>query len=232
MLSASQSLHLSSHEHIALTSQKQISITSEDRFITSVVNGIRAFSQKEGIKLYAGKDDVELQAQDGKLEAIARHDVQVISTEGGIEVVSPNVVSIKVGGTELKITPEGVFITTPGIFRVKASEHVFEGGGKVNYKLPNLPAMYSGVYKVLDELGKPVVDKKYLITLPNEQKILGTTNADGETIKAYSTNPKAPILMEIIDDIDDEVWYIPDETMELETIDDKEVPVDIEDSEW
>ena len=157
--------------------------------------------------------------------------MQVISTEGGIEVVSPNVVSIKVGGTELKITPEGVFITTPGVFRVKASEHCFEGGGKVSYKLPNLPAMYSGVYKVLNELGKPVENKKYLITLPNGQKILGATNADGETVKAYSTNPKAPISMEIIDDIDDEVWYIPDETMELEAIDDKEVPVNIDDSE-
>lgn len=231
-LTAMQSIHLTSSEHIALTSQKQVSVASEDRLIASVAKGIRAFSQKEGIKLFAGKDDVELQAQDGKLEAIARKDVQVISTEGGIEVISPNVVSIKVGGTELKITPDGVFITTPGVFRVKASEHCFEGGGKVSYKLPNLPAMYSGVYKVLNELGKPVENKKYLITLPNGQKILGATNADGETVKAYSTNPKAPISMEIIDDIDDEVWYIPDETMELEAIDDKEVPVNIEDSEW
>ena len=87
---------------------------------------------------------MELQAQDGKLEAIARHDVQVISTEGGIEVVSPNLVSIKVGGTELKITPEGVFITTPGIFRVKAGEHVFEGGDKVIANLPHFPT--SGIY--------------------------------------------------------------------------------------
>ncbi|WP_420371404.1 DUF2345 domain-containing protein [Mannheimia pernigra] len=80
------------------------------------------------MKLYAGKDDIELQAQDGKLEAIAKQDVQVISTEGGIEIVSPKVVSIKVGGTELKITPEGVFITTPGVFKIKAGEHRFEEG--------------------------------------------------------------------------------------------------------
>ena len=167
-LTAKQSIHLTSSEHIALTSQKQISVASEDRFIASVAKGIRAFSQKEGIKLYAGKDDVELQAQDGKLEAIARHDVQVISTEGGIEVVSPNVVSIKVGGTELKITPEGVFITTPGIFKVKASEHVFEGGDSTPFKNLQLPKLENIGYslrfapygsdenfELLDWLGEP-----------------------------------------------------------------------------
>ena len=87
-LTAMQSIHLTSSEHIALTSQKQISVASEDRLIASVAKGIRAFSQKEGIKLFAGKDDVELQAQDGKLEAIARKDVQVISTEAGVELLS------------------------------------------------------------------------------------------------------------------------------------------------
>ena len=203
MLSASQSLHLSSHEHIALTSQKQISITSEDRFITSVVNGIRAFSQKEGIKLYAGKDDVELQAQDGKLEAIARHDVQVISTEGGIEVVSPNVVSIKVGGTELKITPEGVFITTPGIFRVKAGEHVLEGGDRVLANLPHFPK--SGAYSRrfdLSEIFNPEILPVITYNLINHDKSVKTENIfdeENHSIRVFSDKPQN-IELELIAD--------------------------------
>ena len=70
-MTAKQSVHVASDEHIALTAQKQVIVTSEDRFVMSVVNGIRAFSQKAGVKVYAGKDDIELQAQDGRLEAIA-----------------------------------------------------------------------------------------------------------------------------------------------------------------
>ena len=188
MLSASQSLHLSSHEHIALTSQKQISITSEDRFITSVVNGIRAFSQKAGVKVYAGKDDIELQAQDGKLEAIARKDVQVISTEGGIEVVSPNVVSIKVGGTELKITPEGVFITTPGVFRVKAGEHVFEGGGKVPLKFPELPSVgpFMKKFHFFSLEGEAISNAIVKVFDSQAKKILWEGKTDSSGIAEYS----------------------------------------------
>ena len=185
MLSASQSLHLSSHEHIALTSQKQISITSEDRFITSVVNGIRAFSQKAGVKVYAGKDDIELQAQDGKLEAIARKDVQVISTEAGVEIVSPTVVSIKVGGTELKITPEGVFITTPGIFKVKAGEHVLEEGGKVSYRLPvlaNVKEYFDQAFIIINqETNQPIPNCKYRIIRADGSIEEGESDEEGYT---------------------------------------------------
>lgn len=47
-MTAEQSVHVASDEHIALTAQKQVIVTSEDRFVMSVVNGIRAFSQKPG----------------------------------------------------------------------------------------------------------------------------------------------------------------------------------------
>jgi hypothetical protein len=73
-----------------------------------------------------------------------------------------------VGGTELKITPEGVFITTPGIFRVKASEHVFEGGDSTPFKNLQLPKLENIGYslrfapygsdenfELLDWLGEP-----------------------------------------------------------------------------
>ncbi|QLB40521.1 DUF2345 domain-containing protein [Mannheimia pernigra] len=184
-LTAKQSIHLTSTEHIALTSQKQVSVTSEDRLVASVVNGIRAFSQQDGIKLYAGKDDIELQAQDGKLEAIARQDVQVISTEGGIEIVSPKVVSIKVGGTELKITPEGVFITTPGVFKVKAGEHRFEDKGKVNFKLPNLPNTklpFSNKFDVYDLFYKYAFDEiEYIAETASGRLIEGTLDEHGRT---------------------------------------------------
>lgn len=35
-----------------------------------------------------------------------------------------------VAGTEIKITPEGIFITTPNAFKVKASKHEFLEGGR------------------------------------------------------------------------------------------------------
>ena len=223
-MTAKQSVHVASDEHIALTAQKQVIVTSEDRFVMSVVNGIRAFSQKAGVKVYAGKDDIELQAQDGRLEAIARHDVQVISTEGGVEIISPNVVSIKVCGTELKMTPEGVFITTPGIFKVKASEHVFEDKGKVNFKLPNLPNTklpFSNKFDVYDLFYKYAFDEiEYIAETASGQLIEGTLDEHGRTGTIMSSKQES---FDIAIGFKDAGWGFEFEPDEDQEISDKEM---------
>ena len=43
-----------------------------------------------------------------------------------------------VAGTEIKITPEGVFITTPNTFKVKASKHELLEGAGVQFSVPKL----------------------------------------------------------------------------------------------
>ncbi|WP_019519604.1 hypothetical protein [Faucicola boevrei] len=49
-----------------------------------------------------------------------------------------------VAGTELKITPEGIFITTENKFEVKADKHIFKEGGSVNINIPKLPIIQLG----------------------------------------------------------------------------------------
>lgn len=101
-----------------------------------------------------------------------------------------------VAGTEIKITPEGVFITTPGIFRVKANEHVFEGGDRVDYK------PYEFHTKNFLELNyhwptlEPVYKAPYLVVFDNGQEFKGFLDENG-----YAKIENVPVNQ------DYEVWY-------------------------
>ena len=123
-----------------------------------------------------------------------------LATSSVIRKVSA-VVSIKVGGTELKITPEGVFITTPGIFKVKAGEHVLEEGGKVNFKLPNLSTFgdYKLQFEVKNKLNQPISNASYLLISEEGKVIFGNTDKDGLTQTIY-TKYKTNFSLHIIND--------------------------------
>ncbi|WP_394261755.1 hypothetical protein [Moraxella boevrei] len=70
-----------------------------------------------------------------------------------------------VAGSEIKITPEGVFITTPNIFKVKASKHELLEGEGVQFSLPKLPKVgnYNLHFKMEDDAGNPLAGKNYIL---------------------------------------------------------------------
>ena len=62
-LTTPQSTHVHSGEHLALTAGQHLSVSVGKRFLTSAMQGIRMFAQSMGIKMFAAKGKVEIQAQ-------------------------------------------------------------------------------------------------------------------------------------------------------------------------
>ncbi|EPF71086.1 type VI secretion system Vgr family protein [Acinetobacter rudis] len=171
---AEQSIHLNSVEHIALTSGKDISLATSNRLFTSASQGIRLFAENNGARLFAGNGDIQLQAQAGGLDAQARKKVQIHSIEEQIELSSPDEIMFTAGDSSIKINGSGVFISTTGVFEVKAAEHLLTSaaGAAVQRQLPQpkptqgaleLLRSYGGdhffkqnAFKVIDILGKEV----------------------------------------------------------------------------
>ncbi len=183
---AEQSIHLNSTEQIALTSGKDVSLATGERFFASASQGISLFTQSKGARLFAGKDKIELQAQNGGLDAIARQNIQIISTEDKIEITSPKEIVLTAGGSQLRINSSGVFITTAGEFKAKAAEHKFEGGQSMGIRKFYLPKIgseeYKGRYCLFKDDGSPYVQHKYQILDMNDNILdEGITNEFGET---------------------------------------------------
>ena len=186
---AEQSIHLNSNEHIALTSGQDVSLAVGERLFASAKQGISLFTQSKGARLFAGKDKIELQAQDGGLDAIARQNIQIISTEDKIEITSPKEIILTAGGSQLKINSGGVFITTGRKFEVKAAEHKFQEGANVGMAIPLLvkSGQYNLTYKVRDKETQEVLPfTKYVLTNELGHSYYGETDEDGLTKTIYS----------------------------------------------
>ena len=213
---AKDNIHIVTDDSIALTSKKQISIASQDRFTASLAKGIRAFTQKNGIKLYAGKDDIELQAQGGKLEAIAKKDVEIISHEGILDIICPKQIRLRCEGSEILLDKNGITLTTAGEFKVRANEHNLEQGRKIGVDLRGLPAFeqFNEQFQILSPSGKPMSNVEYKLK-SSDKEIFANTTDTGHTHEVH-TPQEQKLDLEL-------VWMTLEPSSEEDGIDDENV---------
>ncbi|WP_180153261.1 MULTISPECIES: DUF2345 domain-containing protein, partial [unclassified Acinetobacter] len=81
----------------------------------------------------------EIQAQGDGADLIARKGIQIISTEDTVEIKASKKIVLTAGGSQIEISSAGVLPTTAGKFEVKAGQHLFLNGSKVNISLPFFP---------------------------------------------------------------------------------------------
>lgn len=128
-LSSNEDIHLSADGQINQTAGDSINLSTQKNLIAHAQNKISLFAAQEGARLYAGKGKVEIQAQGDGADLIARKAVQIISAEDKIEATAAKEIVLTAGGSQVKITGSGIFMTTGGKFEVKAGQHLFMGAG-------------------------------------------------------------------------------------------------------
>jgi len=156
-VASNEDIHLSADGQLNQTAGDSINLSTQKNLIAHAQNKISLFAAQEGARLYAGKGKVEIQAQGDGADLIARKAVQVISTEDKIEATASKEIVLTAGGSQVRITGSGIFMTTGGKFEVKAGQHKFMGGGSVNSSLPYLPEQgkqkYGVWFDVMDKQG-------------------------------------------------------------------------------
>lgn len=139
-LTTPEDIVLQAYQDIAESAQGSINLSAQKNIIAHAQDKVSLFAAQKGLKAFAAKGKVELQAQDDAIEAIARKVIKLISTEDKIEITSPKEIVLTAGGSQLKINGDGIFTTTGGKFESKAGQHSFVGGAKVSYEVPELPS--------------------------------------------------------------------------------------------
>lgn len=139
-LTTPEDIVLQATQDIAESAQGSINLSAQKNIIAHAQDKVSLFAAQKGLRAFAAKGKVELQAQDDAIEAIARKVIKLISTEDKIEITSPKEIVLTAGGSQLKINGDGIFTTTGGKFESKAGQHSFVGGTKVSYEVPELPS--------------------------------------------------------------------------------------------
>ncbi|XQM31943.1 type VI secretion system Vgr family protein [Burkholderia gladioli] len=190
-LSTQESVHVSSDEQTNLISGQSTFIASGKSLVASVAEKISLFVQNAGMKLFAAKGKVEIQAHSDDIELIAQKTVKVLSATEKIEVAAQQEILLTSGGAYIRIKDGNIEIHAPGKVDVKGASHAFTGPTQLHTNLGAFKPTagpYDEALQFKDELGKPLPNLDHLLQMRGD--LMKTVASDqGSISRVFSQSP-------------------------------------------
>jgi type VI secretion system secreted protein VgrG len=108
----SQSTHIASDEHTALTTGRNLSIAAGDSLLASISHTFRLFVHKAGMKLIAAAGKVSISAQSDDIELVANKVLTLISQSDWVDIRGKKGVRLHGGDHMLEIGDKVQFFTS------------------------------------------------------------------------------------------------------------------------
>ena len=116
-ISSPQAVRLSSGSaSVGIVSQQNTDISALKRFTVAAGEAVSLLARKAGMKLFAAKEKIEIQAQDDALEATAKKDITVTSVEGRVEITAAEELVVNCAGAYIRLSGGNIELGCPGIF--------------------------------------------------------------------------------------------------------------------
>ncbi|WP_296223647.1 DUF2345 domain-containing protein, partial [Ralstonia sp. UBA689] len=196
-VSTAGSTHLASDEHLAVSTGGHVGLAVGKSVYASVANAFALFVHKLGIKLIAASGKVHIEAQRDRMELIAERVLKLMSTKDWIEILAKQGIRLNGGGSEVEITPDGVFVYTKGQHLVHAANHQGLGPQARPLVLPELPTgeLTSEWVAFVDHTtGQPVADFPYRLDAGEGHVIEGVSDSRGHSAQVRTPTSKPVIV--------------------------------------
>ncbi|MFM0184105.1 DUF2345 domain-containing protein, partial [Paraburkholderia aspalathi] len=112
---------------VNLVSGQSTHITTGKSLLVSVAEKISLFAQNAGMKLFAAKGKVEIQAQGDNLEITAQKTLKLLSATEKIDAAAKQEILLTSGGAYVRISGGNIEIHAPGKIDIKGGQHAFSG---------------------------------------------------------------------------------------------------------
>ena len=190
-LTSGQHLQVAAAQNLIASAAGQMDISVVKRFTVAVGENISLFVRKLGMKLFANQGAVSLQAQNDKMELLARKAVDIVSTESEIRISAKKKIIINAGGSYIRMDACGIEYGTQGDHLIKAAHFDMRGRASQPVEFPSLPIIdgYSQFFVIQDLNGKPRPNLPYTLQFQN-QHLSGITDTQGRTRTVYSQQPE------------------------------------------
>ncbi|UQZ87817.1 type VI secretion system tip protein VgrG [Deltaproteobacteria bacterium Smac51] len=126
-MTTDKSAHFSAGHNLAFSAGKNISLATGQSVVASALRRVSLFALKLGLKIFAGKGKLEIQAQSDDLDIIAKNVFKIISASGKVQFSAAKEILLTAGGSYLKIDKSGVESGTDGQFQSLAATHSLKG---------------------------------------------------------------------------------------------------------
>ncbi len=173
---------------VGITSQENTDISALKRFTVAAGEAVSMLARKAGMKLFAAKGKVEIQAQDDALDAIAKKNVTVTSTEGRVEITAAKDVVLKnLDGSFIQITGKNIILGCEGNVLWKCANAQKMGTANYTSSVPEFPGGYSEYFVAYDEKTRQLApNTRYRITTSKGDVFSGITDSDGNTAEIFT----------------------------------------------
>lgn len=141
-----ETTHLHSGRHTAITSGEHLSIATGKSLLGCFAERAVLFARQLGMRLFAAKGKIELQAQSDDIEIIAQKVLKLISVTEQIEISARKEILVNAGGSYIRLHAGGIEQGTNGSWKAHASSHGLPGPKILAQSLPPMPQGLQGSY--------------------------------------------------------------------------------------
>ncbi|MFE4631618.1 DUF2345 domain-containing protein, partial [Streptomyces mirabilis] len=106
-------VQLAAEGSIIATAKKAVHFSALKR-ITASAGGLLSLFARKGMSLVASAGEVIVQAQRGRMQLAAQEDMTVETVNGVLHVKSPKEILLSVGGSYIRVNPEGIEMGSRG----------------------------------------------------------------------------------------------------------------------
>ncbi|EIH0550488.1 type VI secretion system tip protein VgrG [Escherichia coli] len=194
-----ENIQLSAGHTLTATAGENADMTIFKRLTVAAGEAISLFAQKMGIKIFAARGNVDIQAQSDAMRLQAGQQMAINSINGEIILNAAQGITLTSrGGAYIKLKDGAVEIGAPGKIDLKSGNILWGGGASleqalkpVTIKDPQYQFPVSGGFQVVDkatQTPKPWV--AYRIETPEGKILRGRTDENGYTQKHYGIDPQ------------------------------------------
>lgn len=194
-----ENIQLSAGHTLTATAGENADMTIFKRLTVAAGEAISLFTQKMGIKIFAARGNVDIQAQSNAMRLQAGQQMAINSINGEIILNAAQGITLTSrGGAYIKLKDGAVEIGAPGKIDLKSGNILWGGSASLEQALkpatikdPQYQFPVSGGFQVVDkatQTPKPWV--AYRIETPEGKILRGRTDENGYTQKHYGIDPQ------------------------------------------
>lgn len=172
-----ESTHIASEMDTAITTGKNVAIAAGDGFFASVVNTLRLFVQKSGMKLVAVAGDIDVQTLSDSINLLAK--LNITQTGNRIVINAKEDIVINGGGSYVKFSGAGIEHGTKGTFVAHAASHSFIDPKSLALASNEMEKGHFDQIPILRDLDGPLANRKFELMREDGTIIRGVTDAEG-----------------------------------------------------
>ncbi|VXD06323.1 Type IV secretion protein Rhs [Enterobacterales bacterium 8AC] len=179
-------------ESVGIMSGHNTDISSGKSFTAVASEAVSLLAQGQGMKLFAAKGKLDIQAQSDALSATAQKDIDIQSAEGKVTVTAQQELVLTCGGAYIKLSGGNIELGCPGNILLKATNVQKMGSASLNVAPKQFPKGFAGAYALTNQsTGAPLPFTAYRITTAEGKIFEGVSDEKGNTVPVFTAIPSS-----------------------------------------